>query len=156
MPENRKVAAKFRDLDLKDLHEILASPIHEMRMCGAIIISQQAKRAKPEQLQQLAEFYLSESSQINNWDIVDISCRDVVGQYVLTNPDKMQVLTKLAKSKNIWERRIAMISTWQFIRKGKLDPTYKIAEMLLDDKHDLMHKAVGWMLREAGKKTQIV
>lgn len=152
VPQTREVARQFKDLSVSELEQVLESPIHEMRLCAVIIMAEQAKRADDARLQQLVTLYLRRSDRINNWDIVDVSCTYIVGAYVLRHPEKVTLLYKLAKSRNIWERRVAMVSTGLLIRAGQLDPAFDIAAMLLADKHDLMHKAVGWMLREAGKK----
>lgn len=155
VPVVRLTAKPYRELDFKQLTELFASEIHENRLAAAVICSERAKRyAKKQQLAEakaMYRFYLSQSDRINNWDLVDISCRDVVGLYLLAIDD-VRPLCKLARSRNMWERRIAMVSTWSFIREGKLDITFELAELLIDDEHDLMHKATGWMLREAGKK----
>lgn len=155
VPDTRRVAATFKDLVPRDLEELLESPIHEVRLTAVIIMANQAKKrgAGEEQKKALFDLYLRRTDRINNWDIIDSSCRDVVGGYLMDHPDmRDRVLRKLATSSSLWERRIAMVSTWQFIRLGQLDPTFMVAELLLGDKHDLIHKAVGWMLREAGKK----
>ena len=155
MPEIRRTARPYRELPLDQLAELLDSEIHENRMAAAVIYSERGKRFwKRGQLAEaraLYEHYLAQTDRINNWDLVDISCRDVVGLYLLATDD-VRPLRKLARSSNMWERRIAMVSTWSFIREGKLDITFELAEVLIDDEHDLMHKATGWMLREAGKK----
>ena len=152
VPEIREVCKKYADLSLKDIETLLESPLHEVRQGAAIIMANQAIKAKKDQASRKAlyDLYMRRTDRINNWDIVDCSCRDVVGGYLLDK--SREPLYKLAKSDNLWERRIAMVSTWEFIRKGDLADTFKIAEMLLGDKQDLIHKAVGWMLREAGKK----
>ncbi|MEK7152993.1 MAG: DNA alkylation repair protein [Patescibacteria group bacterium] len=152
VPAMRQVAKQFSALSLADIELLLESPIHEMRLCAAVIMTEQAKRADETHHKAIMDLYIRRSDRINNWDIVDVSCREIVGGYIYKHPNEMKTLRRLAKSRSIWERRIAMVSTWQFIRVGQLDPTFEIAEQLLDDKHDLMHKAVGWMLREAGKK----
>lgn len=154
VPQTRKIAAQFKTLDLPEIEKLLESPIHEHRLCALIIMVLQTKRANEAHKKALYDLYLKRTDRINNWDLVDASCRDVVGGY-LENKSRVP-LYKLARSKNIWERRIAMVSTWQFIRASDLLDTFKIAEMLLGDKHDLIHKAVGWMLREAGKKDEAV
>lgn len=155
VPDTRQVAKHFAAASLADLEELLESPIHEMRLCAVIIMAEQAKRADDERHRELFELYLKRVDRINNWDIVDVSCRDVVGGYLVRHPEKQKMLDKLAVSPDLWTRRIAMVSTWQFIRAGQLEPTFRIAALLLKDKHDLIHKAVGWMLREAGKKNEL-
>lgn len=152
VPTTRKTAAKYRGMGLDEIEKMLESPIHEHRLAGVIIMTEQAKRADQAGKKALFDLYLKRTDRMNNWDIVDLSCREVVGGYLMDKP--RDVLYKLATSKDIWERRIAMVSTWQFIRVRQLDDTFAIAEILLHDKHDLIHKAVGWMLREAGKKDE--
>lgn len=152
VPDTRQVAKRFKDLTPAELETLLDSPIHEMRLCAVIIMAEQAKHADAAQHQALLDLYIRRSDRINNWDIVDSSCNYIVGAYILKHPETLRLLRQLAVSDNIWERRIAMVSTGILIRAGQLDPTFEIAELLLSDKHDLMHKAVGWMLREAGKK----
>lgn len=152
VPQTRAIAKRYRDLSIAELEKLLKSPIHEHRLAAAIIMTEQAKTASPELKKSLYELYLRRTDRINNWDIIDISCRDVVGGYLMDKP--REPLYKLARSDSLWERRIAMVSTWQFIRAGDLDDTFRIAEMLLKDNEDLMHKAAGWMLREAGKKDE--
>lgn len=152
VPLTRKIAAQFKRLELAEIEKLLESPVHEHRLAAVIIMAEQAKKADQTHKKALYDLYLRRTDRINNWDIVDVSCRDVVGGYL---QDKArQPLYKLAQSSNIWERRVAIVSTWQFIREGDLADTFKIAELLLNDKHDLVHKAVGWMLREAGKKDE--
>lgn len=152
VPTTRKVVKQFRDLPLKEIEILLESPIHEHRLAALIIMTEQAKRADQLRKKALYDLYLRRTDRINNWDLVDTSCRDVVGGYLIDKP--RDTLYALARSKDLWERRIAMVSTWQFIRVGQLEDTFAIAELLLSDTHDLIHKAVGWMLREAGKKDQ--
>lgn len=152
VPVARKVARDFTELPLPEIEQLLDSPIHEHRFAAVVILVNKAKKAKEPELKQIYDFYLSKTDRINNWDIVDVSCRDIVGKY-LSDKSK-QPLYKLAKSKDLWERRIAMVSTWWFIREGELDEVFVIAEKLLGDSEDLIHKAVGWMLREAGKKDE--
>lgn len=152
VPQTRKIAKQFNDLTIPEIEKLLESPIHEHRLAALIIMTNQAKNADDSGRKSLYELYLKRTDRINNWDLVDISCREVVGGYLMGK--SRQPLYKLAKSKDLWERRIAMVSTWQFIRVGQLDDTFAIAELLLQDTHDLIHKAVGWMLREAGKKDE--
>jgi 3-methyladenine DNA glycosylase AlkD len=152
VPVLRKIAAKYRDLPLNEIEKLLESPIHEHRLSAAIIMAESAKRANNVLKKNLFDLYLKRSDRLNNWDIIDISCRDVVGDYLMNKP--RDVLVALAKSNSLWDRRIAIVSTWQFIRVGQLDDTFKIAALLLNDTHDLIHKATGWMLREAGKKDE--
>lgn len=152
VPQIRQVAKQFKDISIADIESLLESPIHEVRVCAVVIMTLAAKKADEDMRKALYDLYLRRSDRINNWDLVDLSCREVVGGYLLLHPEEQGVLKKLAKSDLIWDRRIAMISTWQFTRNGQLDQTFEIAEMLLGDKQDLMHKAVGWMLRDVGDR----
>lgn len=152
VPVTRKLAKQYRDMSLDEIEKLLDSPVHEHRLAAVIIMTEQAKRADQTGRKALFDLYLHRTDRLNNWDIVDLSCREVVGEYLMDKP--RDILYKLARSGDIWERRIAMVSTWQFIRARQLDDTFAIAELLLTDTHDLIHKAVGWMLREAGKKDE--
>lgn len=156
VPCVRIVAKTYANLSLEEIEEVLESPFHEMRLLAVIVMTNQAKakRTTEEQRKALFDLYLRRSDRINNWDLVDTASRDVIGEYILRHPEHTDVLRKLARSNDLWERRTAMVSTWALIRAKQLDVPYEIAEMLLDDKHDLMHKAVGWMLRSAGDKDQ--
>jgi 3-methyladenine DNA glycosylase AlkD len=150
VPEVRKVAKSCADLSFSEIEKLLESDIHEHRLAALIILTNQAKKASEQELSRLYRFYLSRTDRINNWDLVDTSCRDIVGRYLFDK--SREPLYVLAKSASLWERRIAIVSTWWFIREGDVDDTFKISVMLLNDKEDLVHKACGWMLREAGKK----
>ncbi len=152
VPEQRKVVSKFEDLSLKDLEELLNSKIHEYRMSALFILTERYEKEDEREKKKVFNFYLKNTKNINNWDLVDLSAPKIVGDYLLNKP--RSVLYKLAKSNNLWERRIAIISTFTFIRNNEFRDTLKIAEILLNDKHDLIHKAVGWMLREVGKRDQ--
>lgn len=146
MPDLRMVVKKYHDLPLRDVERLLASTIHEERMAGLVILTQQYAR-NPDSIYR---FYLSHTDRISNWDLVDVSAPNIVGEHLLTRP--RAILNRLAHSKNLWERRIAIVSTLRLIRNGELDDAFRIAKILLTDRHDLTHKATGWMLREAGKK----
>src|SRR5215831_11306362 len=150
VPVIRGDCKPFRNLPLAEIEKLLESPIHEDRMAALIVLSGQALKADPAIKKLLYEFYLRHTNRVNNWDLVDLSCRDVVGAYLLDKP--RNVIYDLAKSDNLWDRRITIVTTWKFIRHNQLDDTLAIAELLLHDKHDLIQKAVGWMLREAGKR----
>ncbi|HSE29839.1 MAG TPA: DNA alkylation repair protein [Candidatus Saccharimonadales bacterium] len=152
MPKIRLACKKYSDLKISEIDELLECPVHEVRMAALIIMTNQAasKKTPESQKKSLFDLYLKRTDKIDNWDLVDVSCRDVVGGFLENKP--RAILYKLAKSKSLWERRISIVSTWAFIRKGDLDDTFRISEMLLGDSHDLIHKATGWMLREAGKK----
>jgi 3-methyladenine DNA glycosylase AlkD len=154
VPQTRAVAKKFKDLDFEELTKLFNSPFHEARLCASIILNLQFKAAKtPQQRKKIFDFYLKQvrSERINNWDIVDVSA-PWMGVYLLEVDDPMPLLIKLSTSKSLWQRRVSMILTFALIRAGDLEPTLIIAEALLKDNEDLIHKAVGWMLRELGKK----
>lgn len=130
-----------------------------MRLCGFLLLADEMKRALPrrgcdprEQREDIARFCLRYAHRANNWDLVDIPCREIVGYWLLYSPDDRLVLDRLAESDNLWEQRIAIVATWILIREGQFDDTLRIAETLLGHSHDLIHKAVGWMLREVGKR----
>jgi 3-methyladenine DNA glycosylase AlkD len=148
VPDTRAVCKQYKDLPLSEIQRLLESPIHEHRLAALVIMTLQAKKTSPEYKKQLYDFYLKNTAHINNWDLVDLSCPQIVGAYLVDKPK--EPLYKLAHSKDLWEKRLAMVSTLQLIRAGQLGDTFAIAEILLHDKHDLIHKAVGWMLRCAG------
>lgn len=144
-----QLAKKYKDLTFPELQELLSSKIHEERTLALFVLK---KRFEKETLRQkqIYDFYLKNTRNINNWDLVDISAPRIVGGYLIDKPK--DILFKLVKSKSIWERRIAVLSSFYFIKNGEYDISLKIAEMLLSDREDLIQKAVGWMLREIGKK----
>jgi len=145
-------AKEFIDMPPAEIEKLLDNKIHEVRAGGCSIMDKQArrKRTTPERRKELYDLYLRRHDRINNWDLVDVCAIHVIGGYLTDKP--RAVLYKLAKSKNMWERRTAIVSTAYFIRQRDLDDTFKISEMLLKDKEDLVHKATGWMLRFAGDK----
>jgi 3-methyladenine DNA glycosylase AlkD len=146
------LAKEFGDLPVSEIEKLLESPIHEVR-AGAVSIMDKASRNKKidrERLEAFYKLYMRRHDRINNWDLVDLGCLHMTGSYLYDKP--RNGLYKLAKSKNIWERRTAILSTCYFIRQGELDDTFEIAELLVNDKEDLVHKATGWMLRFAGVK----
>ena len=150
VPALRKIALQHRTLSLADLKTLLNSKFHEHRGAALEILVAQYQRGDEKARQKIVIFYLSNTRRINNWDLVDVSCRPILGEHLKTNP--RAILDKLCRSKNLWERRIAIISTMSLVCAGDLDDALRISEALLADKHDLMHKAVGWVLREAGRK----
>lgn len=158
VPTQRTVSKQFKDLSLADTIKLLQSRIHEHRLTALFILIQHYKKAEKQGDEKLKkkifDLYLKNTKHINNWDLIDSSAPNIVGVYLLDKPRKD--IYKLAKSKNLWEKRIAMLSTLTFIAYDQFDDALKIAEMLLQDKHDLIHKAVGWMLREIGKRNQAV
>ena len=149
VPETRKIANKYLNLQLTEIQQLLSSKIHDHRLIALLILVENFKKSKDKNIPQ---FYLQNLKQVNNWDLVDLSADKILGQYLL-DKDK-SILYKLAQSNNLWERRVAIISTFQFIKNNQFEDTLKISEILLNDKHDLIHKAVGWMLRELGKRNQ--
>lgn len=156
MPQQRTIIKEYTNLSFADLQALLNSKIHEHRMAALLILNNKYKKAKKDNLEKrrIYEFYMKNTRNINNWDLVDLSAPNVPGEFLLK--EGADTLRILAKSDNLWERRIAVLSTLAFIRKGKLGETLAISEILLHDEHDLIHKAVGWMLREVGKKNKRV
>ena len=154
VPNMQKVAKKYINLDLNNIKILLENKYHEVRVAALTIITYKfedfQKDKNENELKNIYNFYLENTQYINNWDLVDLSCYKIVGAYLL-DKDR-SVLYKLAISKSLWERRIAIVSTFAFIRNGEYEDTIKICEILLNDKQELIHKATGWMLREAGKK----
>jgi hypothetical protein len=149
VPVQRKIALRYTDLSLAEIAEVLASPIHEFRFTALEILVAQYE-TNPSQ--DIFDFYLRSTNRVNNWDLVDTSAPYIVGQHLLTRD--RTILDILASSANLWERRIAIVSTLTMIRSGELEDTFRIAHTLLPDRHDLTHKAVGWMLRETGKQSR--
>jgi 3-methyladenine DNA glycosylase AlkD len=152
VPVQRKIAKKYKDINLKDIQELLDSKIHEHRLIALFIIIDRYKNSDKNNKTVLFNLYLKNTKNINNWDLVDLSAPNIVGNYLL-DKDR-SILYKLAKSNNLWEKRISILATFTFIKNKEFKDSLKIAEILLKDKHDLIHKAVGWMLREIGKRDQ--
>jgi 3-methyladenine DNA glycosylase AlkD len=150
VPTQRKLARDFRDLSFSDLKLLLNSTIHEERLISLFILIDKYDKGDEQKKKVIFSFYLKNRRGINNWDLVDLSAPKIIGKHLL-NKDK-SLLFKFAVSKNLWERRIAVLSTYEFIRNNDFKTTLKIAQLLLEDEHDLIHKAVGWMLREIGKR----
>lgn len=151
MPRERIIAKQFTDLKLNDIQALLNSKVHEERMISLLILVDKYEKTQDPKL---VKFYLKNAKRINNWDLVDVTAPRTVGHYLLENKSERKILYKLTRSKNLWEKRIAIISTYTFIKNNQLTDTLKISKILLKDKHDLIHKAVGWMLRELGKKNE--
>lgn len=152
VPDNRKVCKQYIALPMDEVDKLLVSPIHEHRLSGVYILCYKYKKANNFERKEIFELYIKAlyAGHINNWDIVDMSCPTVVGEYLLDK--NRDILYTLAKSQKLWEKRVAIISTYAFIRSGDFSTTLDIADILLNDSHDLIHKAVGWMLREVGKR----
>lgn len=154
VPEMRAIAKQHRDLDHDQVLELLQSDWHEDRLVALLLLVDGYGRGDETQRRRIHSAYLANTHRINNWDLVDMSAAAIVGGHL--DAAEISLLVKLARSTDLWERRIAIVATWHFIKRGELEPTLRISEMLLDDKHDLIHKAVGWMLREVGKKDRKV
>jgi len=152
VPEQRKIAKKYLDLDLKEIQELLSSKIHEYRLTSLFILIDKYKKSDNNEKKKIFNFYLKNTNNINNWDLIDLSAPNIVGNYLLGKP--REILYKLAESKSLWEERISILATFEFIKNNEYKDTLKISKILLNDKHDLIHKGVGWMLREVGKRNQ--
>lgn len=150
-----ELAKKHTDMPMDEIEKLMESPIHEVRVGALSIMGQcgKSKKCSEERLKELYELYIRRHDRINNWDLVDLAAYYVVGRYLEDKP--RSVLYKLARSKNMWERRTAIVSTAHFIKQGDVDDAFKIGEMLVNDKEDLVNKGTGWMLRYAGDKDPI-
>jgi 3-methyladenine DNA glycosylase AlkD len=150
VPQLRKISFQYSGIPAEEAILLLHSPVHEERLVALFILIKKFDKGGENEKEWIYNNYLGSTSWINNWDLVDLSADKIVGEYLY---DKQKdILYKLAKSSSLWERRISIIATFNFIKKGNCEETFKISEMLLNDKHDLIHKAAGWMLREAGKR----
>jgi 3-methyladenine DNA glycosylase AlkD len=152
VPELRRTAKKYRDIPLTDVLELLRSVIHEHRLTALFILTHQFNKGDEDTRKRIVDIYLGNTSYVNNWDLVDSSAHKILGVWLI-NRDR-DVLYELAKSESLWERRISIISTFAFIDRGDLADAISLAGVLVDDGHDLIHKATGWVLREVGKKDQ--
>ena len=154
VPDQRRIAKKYRNISLTDVLELLRSEIHEHRLTALFILTEQFNKGDEEAKQRIVDLYLSNTAYVNNWDLVDSSAHKILGAWLVDKP--RGVLYDLARSESLWERRISIISTLAFINRGDLVDALALAEALVDDGHDLIHKASGWVLREVGKKDQSV
>ena len=154
VPKTREISKKYLDLNFRDIQKLLLGKIHEERLAALMILVEKYKKSDESGKKSIIDFYLSNAKRINNWDLVDLSADKILGNY-LVDKDK-SILYKLAESDSLWEKRISIVATLAFIKNNKFSDTVKISEILLNDKHDLIHKAVGWMLREAGKRDEKV
>ncbi len=155
VPQIRSTVNQFwRKLTLAEVDQLLASSYHEHRLTGLLLLVKQYEKGDDEIKKAIYDFYLTHLSRINNWDLVDLSAPNIIGDYLLTR--SRSILYKLAKSKNLWQRRVAILSTFTFIRDHQFKDALSLATILLADPHDLIHKAVGWMLREIGKRDLFV
>ena len=150
VPNIRAIAKLHKDISIEEIRELIQSEWHEVRLCALIIMVEKSKKKDEALRKELFNLYLSQTKRINNWDLVDLSCRFIIGEYLL---DKSRdILYQLAQSPLLWDNRIAIVSTYAFIRKGQLEDTYALSDLMMQHPHDLMHKAIGWMLRETGKR----
>lgn len=150
VPNIRAIAKLHKDISIEEIRELIQSEWHEVRLCALIIMVENSKKKDEALRKELFNLYLSQTKRINNWDLIDLSCRFIIGEYLL---DKSRdILYHLAQSPLLWDNRIAIVSTYAFIRKGQLEDTYALSDLMMQHPHDLMHKAIGWMLREAGKR----
>ncbi len=150
VPVQRKIAKTYQDLPLAEVEELLDSGIHEHRLIALLILIFKYRNVDLGGKKEIYTLYLKTTRRINNWDLVDLSAPAIVGNYLLDK--KRDVLYRFARSADLWEKRISILATFEFIKNGQTEDTFAIAEILLRDPHDLIHKAVGWMLREAGKR----
>lgn len=154
VPDCRDIARKFISIELKDVKMHLESKNHEERLVAFLILVEQFKKADSNGKEKIYAFYMKNKGFANNWDLVDLTADKIVGEWLIDKDKK--ILFDLASSDNLWDKRIAIVATFAFIKKGRFDEILKISEMLLKDKHDLIHKACGWMLREVGKRDIVV
>jgi len=154
VPIQRKIAKKYTNLSLSDIQRLLDSKYHEHRLTALLILVDKYENAREDIKKKIVDFYLlaAKRGRINNWDLVDLSAPKIVGNYLLDR--EVKILYNLAKSENLWERRITVLSTFSFIKEKKYNESLKLARVLISDKEDLIHKAVGWMLREIGKRNK--
>jgi 3-methyladenine DNA glycosylase AlkD len=157
VPDIRKIAKKYQNLDFIQIEIILKNKYHEVRLLGLFILVYKYKSLNKSEYadklkKDIFDFYLKNIKYINNWDLVDLSSYWVLGEYLFENPGKNKILYKFARSKNLWEKRISVVSTFAFIKRKNSEISLDIIKILLNDKHDLIHKACGWMLREIGKR----
>ena len=153
-PDLRGIAKKFsQEISLQELTELIRSPIHEVRLCALIIL---VNKYKKEDSDKIYRYYLKHLNSVNNWDLVDTSAPHIVGDYLNKNPEKSKILLEFSRSENLWIRRISIVSTLAFIKNNEFNKTLEIAKLLLNDDHDLIHKAVGWMLREIYKRDEVL
>ena len=150
VPKIREIAKKYKKLTPEEINKALKSKYHEERLCALLILVEKYSKAGEGEKEEIVKFYLANTKYINNWDLVDLTAPKILGKHLLNRNRK--ILTKLSRSENLWERRISILSTFEFIRNKDFSDTLKISKKLLKDEQDLIHKAVGWMLREIGKR----
>lgn len=152
VPDIRKVVKKYKQVSFAEIEILIHSKYHEERLLGLLILVEQAKTTDEKTLKKIVDFYIKNRKSVNNWDLVDLSAPRILGKYLFESAKPTDILYTYAHSKNLWEKRIAVLSTFWFISKGDFRDSLAIAEILLHDNHDLIQKAVGWMLREVGKR----
>ena len=153
VPQVRTIAKKYKEISLKEIETLTRSKFHEVRLCALVVLTLKYKSSKERgEKKRLFDLYLKamNAGYINNWDLVDVTA-PIIGEYLIDLNNPYLLLNKLSKSKSLWQRRVSMVFTFAFIRAGDIEPTFVMAKKLLHDDHDLIHKAVGWALREAGK-----
>ncbi len=153
VPTQREIAKKYLGMPLIKIQELLNSKIHEERFTGALILVYKYEQASEEKAN-IVNFYLKNAKKFNNWDLVDLTAPKILGNFLIDKTFERKILYELAKSENLWEKRISIVSTFAFIKNNKFKETLEISEKLLGDGHDLIQKAVGWMLREVGKRNE--
>jgi len=151
-PDIRRIAKKFsQEISLQELTELIRNPIHEVRLCALIILVNKYNKEEPDRIY---HYYLKHLNSVNNWDLVDASAPHIIGDYLYKNPEKSKILFEFSSSENLWVRRISIVSTFAFIKNNEFNTTLEITKLLLNDNHDLIHKAVGWMMREIYKRDE--
>ncbi|MFT4303875.1 MAG: DNA alkylation repair protein [Candidatus Woesearchaeota archaeon] len=154
VPEIRKIAKKYSSISFIEINKILKTRIHEQRLVALLILVEKYDKSNQKQKEIIFNFYIKNTKYINNWDLIDVTAPKIIGDYIFHNSNKKRILYEFAKSNNLWKKRISIISTYYFIKNQRYNETLIISKILLFDKHDLIHKAVGWMLREVGKQEQ--
>lgn len=150
VPDTRRIAKQYKDASFEEIAGLIRNEYHECRLCALLILVEKFKKSDENGRKQIVDFYLNHTKFINNWDLVDLSCKDILGEYLADK--ERSLLYILAESELLWEQRIAVVSTFAFIRRKDLNDIFLLSEKLMSHRHDLMHKAIGWMLREAGKR----
>jgi Predicted DNA alkylation repair enzyme len=153
VPETRSVAQIYKNTPFIELEKLLSDEMHECRLCALIILVKQFKKGGESQRKEIVDFYLTHTARVNNWDLVDVSSYAIVGEWLKDKKDR-SLLYRLAESDLLWEQRIAIVSTMAFIRNNNFIDTLELSQKFLSHKHDLIHKACGWMLREVGKQEE--
>ena len=150
VPDQRKIAKKYRDLPAEEIEKLLQNEFHEVRLTAVMLMTYKVEKGGQEELEEMTQLYLENLPAMNNWDIVDSSCHKILGPF-LENKER-DLLYDFARSDDLWKKRIAMITCYHFIKQEDFEDALNIAEILVNDEHDLIHKAVGWMLREVGNR----